>query len=339
MRKYLASDSESVKSSRQCNYSLNWYRNVVGVATSRLALRWMYDSPRTGCERRITPMYICVAKVMTGGSAEPHKVVLLWVESLCFWSKYCLYHAKAPSMRSTASRTINMCTKSWQLWVGGNLTLTQKSLLTLRKQQRPQQLTGCCVCPISCFFSVNIICEILFCGKHKLSICIRLEAEMIVAKMVGKSFRRSFHPRVYYTVLVSCGEDGTAGQAILILGPEVLLNLEVALQAWLQVEAQHGGHILFVAIYFWIKYCKHLMYFIFKALNARVLATQINLQFSIRWMFSCSFSSPLWGGPWAAAPGGLEQGFHAVLKVLKQYWIVKSAFKTFKTYWIRRKCI
>jgi len=28
------------------------------VATSRLALRWMYDSPRTGCARRTTPIYM-----------------------------------------------------------------------------------------------------------------------------------------------------------------------------------------------------------------------------------------------------------------------------------------
>ena len=33
---------------------------VRSVATSRLALCWMCDSPRTGCARRITPIYIYI---------------------------------------------------------------------------------------------------------------------------------------------------------------------------------------------------------------------------------------------------------------------------------------
>jgi len=29
-----------------------------------------------------------------------------------------------------------------------------------------------------------------------------------------------------------------------------------------------------------------------------------------------------------------KQGSHALLKVLKKYWLVKSVFKTLKKYWI-----
>jgi len=37
--------------------------------------------------------------------------------------------------------------------------------------------------------------------------------------------------------------------------------------------------------------------------------------------------------------GSCCQGFHAVLKVLKKYWIVRSVFKTLKKYWIQPKYI
>jgi len=34
----------------------------------------------------------------------------------------------------------------------------------------------------------------------------------------------------------------------------------------------------------------------------------------------------------------VAQGSHAVLKVLKKYWISKLVFKTLKKYWILPKC-
>jgi len=37
-------------------------RAMYTVVTSRLVLRWMCDSPRTGCARRTTLIYICGAK-------------------------------------------------------------------------------------------------------------------------------------------------------------------------------------------------------------------------------------------------------------------------------------
>jgi len=37
--------------------SITWWRRNCVAATSRLALRWMCDSPRTGCARRTPPIY------------------------------------------------------------------------------------------------------------------------------------------------------------------------------------------------------------------------------------------------------------------------------------------
>jgi len=93
------------------------------VATSRLTLRWMCDSPWQGCVRRITPIYSCMWHEQA--IAEWSRQVISTI-ACCHSVKLCALAAQAfrwccaqdVKIMPDAAFTKRMCYRCGSLWIG-----------------------------------------------------------------------------------------------------------------------------------------------------------------------------------------------------------------------------
>jgi len=82
------------------------------VATSPLALRWMYDSPRTGCARRITPIYMWRKQAIIEWSWHVISIVVC-----CHSVELCALAARAFRSQQTWSYRVHQTPHHWYRYV------------------------------------------------------------------------------------------------------------------------------------------------------------------------------------------------------------------------------